>query len=75
MIERGTSQKVPPKMNDRVLYTSRYTAFRKFSGCHIKSSRSQMFSKIGVRKYFVIFTGKQMLESLFKKRANTGVFM
>ena len=34
-----------------------------------KSSRSQMFFKIGVLKNFAIFIGKHMLESLCNKLA------
>ena len=32
-----------------------------------KSSRSEMFFKIGVLKNFAVFTGKHLLESLFNK--------
>ena len=38
-----------------------------------RSSRSQMFFKIGVLKIFVIFTGKRLCWSLFKK-TTTQVF-
>ena len=53
----------------------------------MQSSRSQMFFKIGVPKYFANFTGTPMLESLLNKVAalkawnflkrdsNTGVFL
>ena len=51
-----------------------------------KSSRSQMFFKIGVLKNFAIFIGKHVLKSLcnkvaalwaskLKRDSNTGVFL
>ena len=43
----------------------------------VRSSRSQMFFKIGVIKDFVIFTEKNTCvgTSLFKGDSNTGIFL
>ena len=55
-------------------------ASKGFSGVLLKttfrSSRSQMFFKMGVLKHFEIFTGKHLCWNDFiKTRADTGVFL
>ena len=41
---------------------------------HFRSSRSQIFFRIGVLKYFAIFAGKQLPSNFIKKRLQHGYF-
>ena len=56
------------------LFLNTYDFFEKkmFSS---RNSRPLMLFKIGVLKNFANFTGKHLLESLFNKACNAGVFL
>ena len=70
------------------LFTERFMRYKKLSEKRCRSSRVQMFFKLGVLADFAIFTGKHLCWSLFliklkvfravillKRDSNTGVFL